>query len=54
MASAKRYAGKNMISFWVPSEMHKSIKKMCIDKDMTIQRFFEFLAEKVLLEHGGK
>ncbi len=54
MESAKRYAGKKMICFWLSSEMHKSIKKMCIDKDMTIKGFFEFLAEKALLEHGGK
>lgn len=40
-----------MISFWVPSEMHKSIKKMCIDEDITLGAFFERLVEKTLSEH---
>lgn len=40
-----------MISFWLPSEMHKSIKKMCIDKNMTLSGLFGLLAKKTVTEH---
>ena len=45
---------RGMISFWVPYEMHKSIKKMCIDNGVTINGFFRGLAEQALKEHNNQ
>lgn len=43
---------RGMVSFWLPYEMHKSIKKMCIDNDITMKNFFKGLAEQALKEHN--
>jgi len=45
---------RGMVSFWVPYEMHKNIKKMCIDNGVTINGFFRGLAEQALKEHNNQ
>ena len=51
MKTSKNGEKRGMISFWVPYEMHKNIKKMCIDNGVTMRDFFYNMAERALKEH---
>ena len=54
MKTSKNGEKRGMISFWVPYEMHKNIKKMCIDNGVTMRNFFKGLAEQALKEHNNQ
>ena len=51
MKETKNGEKRGMISFGVPYEMHKNIKKMCIDNGVTMRDFFYNMAERALKEH---
>lgn len=51
MRTSKNGEKRGMISLWVPYEMHKNIKKMCIDEGVTMMDFFYNMAERALKEH---
>ena len=54
MKAEQNKGKRGMISFWVPYEMHKDIKKMCIDNGVTINGFFRGLAEQALKERNNQ
>ncbi len=48
MKETKNGEKRGMISFWVPYEMHKNIKRMGIDNGVTMRDFFYKMPERAL------
>ena len=51
MKTSKDGEKRGMISFWVPYEMHKNIKRMGIYNWVTMRDFFYNMAEQAIKEH---